>query len=277
MQDIIEKQKESWNSVSSGWKKWNSFVMEWLQPIGAKLVFEAKLSEKSIVLDAATGTGEPGLTAAKIARKGIVVGIDLSEGMVKIANENAEKQKAGNYNAIVADACKLPFPSNYFDAMLCRHGIMFVPDMDACLREFSRVLKPKARLCVSVWNVKEKNPWATVIGETLHELFGMPLPSPDEPGIFRCAESGTVSRLMKKAGFGEIKEFEITGKIFFLSPGQYWEYTTEVAAPIAAALKNTDSVMRERARLAVIEKAGKFLKNGKIELPWSAWVASGTK
>ena len=50
-------------------EKWDSLVMSWLKPVGEKLIEAVELNENDLLQDCATGTGEPGLTAASHVKK----------------------------------------------------------------------------------------------------------------------------------------------------------------------------------------------------------------
>ena len=41
--ELREQQRQAWNKFSPGWKKWDSFVIEWLKPIGQELIEESAL------------------------------------------------------------------------------------------------------------------------------------------------------------------------------------------------------------------------------------------
>ena len=274
-QEILEQQRKLWDQAAPGWKKWDGFTMEFLNPIGEKILDAALLKDGYYVLDVATGTGSPGLNAAKRIPKGKVIGIDLSEEMVNLANEKARKLGIKNYEARIYNAGDLPFDDNSFDAVVCRFGIMFFPDMLSGLKELVRVLKPGKRVSLSVWNVPEKNPW-TAVRETIHEMLDLPLPPVDAPGMFRCSKPGTLTSLFNEAGLKDVKEIEVTGKINFDSAEQYWNFTTEVAAPITMALAKADEATRERVKQTTIN-AIKAEANEKISFDWSAWVAWGVK
>ena len=55
--EIRNRQRQYWNAISSGWKKWDAFIMEWFRPVGEKLLEMASLEEGFLVLDVATGSG----------------------------------------------------------------------------------------------------------------------------------------------------------------------------------------------------------------------------
>src|SRR4051812_24286731 len=128
-EQIKKQQKETWNKFSPGWKKWDVFTMDFISPMGEAIVSALGPKKKDIVLDVATGTGQPGLTIAQIATNGKVIGIDLSEGMLAVAREQAASKGVVNYEATLSDVTELDFPDNYFDLVSCRFGFMFFPDM----------------------------------------------------------------------------------------------------------------------------------------------------
>ena len=103
------------------------------------------------------GAGEPGLTIATMQKEGKVVITDLSENMLAIAEESAAKRGIKNIEFRVCDACDLPFADNTFDAVSCRLGFMFFPNMMVAAKEMYRVRKPGGSFGTSVWNGPGKN------------------------------------------------------------------------------------------------------------------------
>ena len=59
LEQIRDQQRETWDRFSSGWKKWDELVMNWLAPVGHALIRGAALGDYSHILDVAAGTGEP--------------------------------------------------------------------------------------------------------------------------------------------------------------------------------------------------------------------------
>ncbi|MFI5131807.1 MAG: class I SAM-dependent methyltransferase, partial [Chitinophagales bacterium] len=146
LRQIRDQQKDSWNKFSPGWKKWDQFVMDWLKPIGDEMIQSLDLRRTDSVLDVAAGTGEPGLTIAAITKEGKVVINDLAASMLQIAHENAAKKGITNYETVACDVSELPFDNDTFDAVCCRLGFMFFPDMAVAAQEMVRVVKPGGRI-----------------------------------------------------------------------------------------------------------------------------------
>src|SRR3546814_587993 len=99
-----------------------------------------------MVLDLASGAGEPALSVARrIGDAGGVVATDVIPDMLAKVRLRAAEQRLGNLRAAAADAEALPFPTASFDRVTCRFGLMFVSDVPAALAEVRRVLKPGGR------------------------------------------------------------------------------------------------------------------------------------
>jgi len=101
----------------------------------------------SRILDVATGTGGQAFAFARARRGYDVVGIDLSEEMLKVAN-----QKNGNQNLRyqVADATNLPFEDDHFDVSCVSFALHEMPlaMREKAIEEMVRVTRPKGMIVV---------------------------------------------------------------------------------------------------------------------------------
>ena len=239
-EQIREQQKQLWNKVSAGWKKWDQFIMEFLRPMGDAIIERLEVKQDDVVLDIAAGTGEPGLTIAAIAKNGKVTGTDLSDEMLQIAGANAVAKGLKNYSTKASDVCDLPFDANIFTKISCRMGFMFFPDMQLAANEMYRVLKPGGRFAISVWGAADKNFWSTAITGVMNKYIEMPTPRPDAPGMFRCSKPGLMADIFAQAGFKNVGEQEMNGKVDFIDADTYWENRTDISEPIIVALAKLD-------------------------------------
>lgn len=253
LEEIREQQRQSWNKFSPGWKKWDTLTMDFLKPMGDEIIASLHPSGSQKILDIAAGTGEPGLTIATLLNGGTVTITDLSEDMLLIAKENATARNIHNIETIACDVCDLPFSDNSFDAISCRFGFMFFPDMQLAANEMARVLKPGGKIATSVWNVAEKNFWVTAMMGTINKNMELPPPPPGAPGMFRCAQPGLVKGLFEKAKLKNITEKEVASKLNSGTVETYWNMMTEIGAPIVAALSKADDAMRQKIKTEVFE------------------------
>ena len=277
LQLIREQQRESWNKIAAGWDKWDSMTMDFLQPMGDEIVRMIKPVGKDIVLDVAAGTGEPGLTIATMLDGGKVYITDIAEEMVDISRKNAANRGILNVEMVVSGVCELPFPDNTFDAISCRFGFMFFPDMEAAAREMTRVLKPGGRIATSVWNTADKNFWVTCIMSAIAGNIKLPVPMPGAPGMFRCAGTDLMSDLFSRAGLKNIIETEIYGKLNCGNAGGYWNFMSEVAGPVAAALGKVNDSIKLKIREEVIASIQQKYPVGPTAVDSNALVIYGEK
>jgi SAM-dependent methyltransferase len=123
---------------------------EWAAP----LLDAAGVGEGHTVLDVACGTGILARTAAaRVGPSGKVVGLDLNDGMLKVARRlrpDLEWQRG--------DAAQLPFPDDTFDAVLCQSALMFFPDATRALSEMGRVCVAGGTVGVQVYSSLEEQP-----------------------------------------------------------------------------------------------------------------------
>lgn len=274
---IRDQQKQSWNRISGGWKKWDVMVMDFLKPMGDEIIRMLNPKENDVVLDVGAGTGEPGLTIATMLTEGKVIINDIAEDMVDIARENAIKRGIKNIETDTSDVCELPFADNSFDAISCRFGFMFFPDMAMAAREMVRVLKPGGRVATSVWNVPEKNFWVTSIMGSINKNLQPPPAAPGAPGMFRCAKSGFMKELFIQAGLKNISETEIAGKLDCGDAEGYWNFMNEVAGPVAAALGKVDDEMKAIIKSEVLKSVQEKYPTGKTMVDSNAIVIYGEK
>lgn len=275
--DIRTQQRETWDTFSTGWRKWDALVMDMLQPACATMVERVNPAEDASHLDVATGTGEPGLTIAARASKGRVVLSDLSLGMLKGARRTVAERGLAHVEVHEADAGALPFDDASFDSVTCRFGFMFFPDMAAAAHEFSRVLRPGGVASVAVWAEREVNPWATIPLREIAKVVDMPADPPGAPGLFRCADPGFMVRLFESAGFVAVADENVDLAVTVTPPEMYWDYMAEVAAPVVAGLSLTDDAGRERIRAATLEAMRRYESEGRLVAPGVARVTTVRK
>lgn len=275
--EIREQQKATWNRFSPGWRKWDDMTMDFLKPMGDAIIQQLHLKDTDVALDVAAGTGEPGLTIAGIVKNGRVIISDLADDMLVVAHENAKRKGIRNVEFLACDVCELPFDDNTFDAISCRMGFMFFPDMLLAAKEMARVLKPGGRIAAAVWNGPEKNFWVTATMGPLNKNMELPAPPPGAPGMFRCAKDGFIADLFAQAGLKNVSQNEVAGKMNCGTTDTYWQFTTEVVAPVVAALSKADDATKNKIKNEVYGVVNERFPNGNVMIPSSALVICGEK
>src|SRR3954451_5762129 len=116
-EDIRNGQRAAWDRLSASWEKWDSIIIDQLGPVGTAIIERLGIAEDQQHLDIAAGTGEPGLTVAKLAPRGHVVLTDLAAEMLDIATRRANAQGITNFETRVCSADDLPFGDATFDSI----------------------------------------------------------------------------------------------------------------------------------------------------------------
>jgi len=134
---------------------------------------DAQPGEK--ILEIGFGTGQSIIQLAKLVRPtGMVHGIDISEGMLKLTNEKIAKSGISSENVVLkcADASQLPYADNLFDAvyMVFTLELFDTPEIPLVLSEVKRVLKETGRIVVAALSKRNyENSMATKLYEWFHE------------------------------------------------------------------------------------------------------------
>lgn len=110
----------------------------------------SKIKEGDIVLDLGSGAGiDCFLAAKKVGNAGKVIGVDMTEEMVKKAKNNAEKQGIKNVEFILGEIENLPLKDNSIDIIITNCVVNLTPDKSKAFKEANRVLKPGGKIYLS--------------------------------------------------------------------------------------------------------------------------------
>ena len=259
-------------------EKWKAKSAAMGKPVTDALVEYAQPAPGMNVLDLASGTGEPAITvASRVGSQGQVTALDLSADLLEIAAERARTRGFTNFKIQQADAQSLPFPDESFDLATSRFGVMFFPDPVLALRDLRRVLRPGARACFLVWGSFDQPYWQSTMG-VVHRHVGGPLFAPGGPDPFKFSAPGSLSEVLRNAGFTSIEEE--TKTLPWAWPGtveEVWEQAQAVAVPFRPMLERVPTD-KWPAINAEVHTAVRLYSDGeKIAFGVSVVLASGKK
>jgi ubiquinone/menaquinone biosynthesis C-methylase UbiE len=219
-----------------------------IRPAGERLMARLPLSNTtSYVIDLGAGAGAL-LPAIKLAApSALIVGIDRSLGMLRLAKEKHSGPLA------LMDAQNLALPSNRFEVAVVAFVLFHLPYPDKCLAEVGRVLEPGGVLGTVTWG-SEKEPPANVIWDEELQASGahvLELPAVDNRAC--CDSAQKMTTLLGQAGFVLIKVWTESIKHQW-RPEDHFDYHTRSTSRLRLlSLTDTDReacMRRVRSRLS---------------------------
>jgi ubiquinone/menaquinone biosynthesis C-methylase UbiE len=266
-------EQRAWNNFS---RRYTKVALPEFQPYGDRLVQMAQLRRGMWVLDVATGPGEPALTAAQlVGPSGLVLGIDFSAAMLRTAALRARQAGIHNTQFRRMDAERLKLPGMIFDRVFCRFGLMLMPDAERALAEMHRVLVPAGQVAVAIWSTPAKVNTMGIVREVLvrHHAF---LPPPGAPDFFRFGKAGAIDRVLKTAGFRDIRSERMTIEWVFADSEEFWK-SMKQGPSLRRALAGLSPAQHRVIRQEVGRRLDRFQRRGKLRIPNEAVLAVGRK
>lgn len=201
-------ERARWTASATSWDRWADPMAGLADKLNQPLLDAAGVTAGERVLDLASGAGEPALSAARrVGAGGLVVGSDLVPDMLAGAVRRAGMAGAEAPVFAAADMTALPFADAVFDRVICRFGIMFVPDAVGALRDMRRVLRPGGIAAFMVWGPRSGNALFAEIGAAVTAHLGE---DRSLDPLFRFAEPGLLAKAMQEAGFAQAGESDLT-------------------------------------------------------------------
>jgi SAM-dependent methyltransferase len=267
---------EFWERAATGWGKRADRIRDWGMPVSEALLQSLALQPGQRVLELAAGPGDTGFLAAEQVRPGgTVLSSDGAEAMVALAQARAKAAAIDNVEFRRLELEWIDLPTASVDAALCRWGIMLIADREAAAREIRRVVAPGGRAALAVWDVPDRNPWATIPASAMIELGHVERPDPDAPGMFRLAPAPRLQELLESAGFLEVTVEPVAVERTFGTVEDYIEETRDLSGMLREALAGLTDAESE----AVIERIRSLAEpftaaDGSLRLTGSSLVAS---
>jgi len=224
--------------VAPAWERHRRLLFEGQRPVSEWLGDQVDPRPGPTILELAAGPGETGFLAAERVRpNGHVISTDVSQGMVDAARRGVETRALANVECRVMDAHHIDLPEASVDAVLCRFGVMLMPEPARVLREARRVLRDGGRLAYAVWGPPDRNPWLTLLVGAALQSGHAPPGDPFGPGgVFSLAAPEANRALVEPAGFSEVHVEEIAGAMRYDSFDEYWEVQSTVSGPLAVLI-----------------------------------------
>ncbi len=171
-----------------------------IRPVGERLIARLPLTaETSHVIDVGTGAGAL-LPAIKLAApSAVVVGIDRSQGMLRLAKERHSCPLA------LMDVQRLALPANRFEVAIVAFVLFHLPSPEQCLAEVNRVLQPGGSLGTITWGSETEPPASAIWDDELQAAGARVIQLPAVDNRACCDSTQKMTTLLEQAGFVSIK------------------------------------------------------------------------
>jgi len=189
---------------------------------GADTVSRLGLGPGGTVLDLCCGHGASAIPAARaIGASGRVLGVDLAEPLLKLAQARAASEGLANVEFRQGDATCTGFPAGGFDAVICVFGVFFAADMESFAAEMWRLVSPGGRLAVTTWGPGLFEPANSLFWDCVGEI---------EPSLFKAfnpwdkiTSPSALEHLLERAGAVSAKAQAVACAHQLDHPDSFWD------------------------------------------------------
>ena len=267
---------DNWRAVAAGWERQRSLFWESTHMVSERLVELLDPRPGEAILELAAGPGDTGLLAARsLAPGGRLVSTDAAAEMVEAAKRRAvELGLEELVSFAVEDMTALSFDDAAFDGVVCRWGLMLVPDIPTAAAEITRVLRPRGRVALAVWGDPDDNDWMTAPGRSALELGLVERPDPDAPGPFRLSRDGLLAEVLAGAGLTVevVEDVSVMWRVPTLSA--WWGVSRDTSRSLALVLERATPEETDAVRAGAERRLERYVQSdGSVAVPGLARVA----
>jgi ubiquinone/menaquinone biosynthesis C-methylase UbiE len=244
---------ERWQLEGDEPRRYEQFTVPRLfRPLAERFLEHLGFRTGERVLDVACGTGIVArLAAAAVGARGSVAGVDLNEGMLAVAREQAPAVdwRQGDVEA-------LPVADGAFDLVACQQGLQFFGHRAAALAEMRRALAPGGRLALSVMRPIAHNAGWGALAAALARHVG-----PEAGAMMRAPfpdwDAAELRELVTSAGFDDVRVVIAVEGARYPSPAELVRWEAEaspLAGPLSAVSPETRAALVADVAAAIADR-----------------------
>jgi SAM-dependent methyltransferase len=267
-----------WASVAPSWGEHADYVETRGAAVAEAMLDAAGLRPGERTLELACGPGGVGIAAAVIVGPdGEVVLSDVAPEMTAIAAARAKAAALTNVTTREVDLERIDYSDASFDAVLCREGLMLVPEPATAVRESRRVLRAGGRVVFAVWGPRERNPWLGLLFDAVTAQTGLAVPPPGIPGPFSLEAPEALRDLLVGAGLTDVAVREVASPVHASSVDEWWSVVPSLAGPVARVLESLPAEVAAAIRARVDAAMEDFAGPDGYELPGVSVIGVGCR
>ena len=264
-----------WRSVAAGWERQGDLFARATAVLSARMIELLDPRPGQTVLEIAAGPGATGIPARCRGSSPAESSSRPTPRPRWSRSPGAAPPSSGSTGVsfAVEDAANLSFDDDSVDAILCRFGIMLVPEMERTTAEMARVLRPGGRAVLAVWASSRVNPWMTAPGRAALELGLTDPPDLEAPGPFRLADPEQLRSVVESGGLEieVVEDVPVTWEADSL--GEWWDVvrdTSRMLTLLLERLSDEETTALRRASEAHLEEY--VARDGSLTVPGVARV-----
>lgn len=266
----------AWSQAAAAWAHHADMVDARVAAVTEAMLDLAAVGPDARVLELACGPGGAGLAAAeRVGPGGEVVLSDAASEMTAVAARRAVARGLSNVRTRELDLTAVDEPDARYDVVLCRAGLMLVPDPAAAVREIRRVLRPGGRAAVAVWGPRRRNPWLGIPFDAVTAVPGDPFPPAGVMGVFSLEDRDRLAGVFAGGGLVDVTVAEVATPLRVPSFDAWWSTVTALAGPLARRLAFMADGERDAVRAQAEAGSRAYLTPEGLEFPGVILVAGG--
>ena len=243
----------------------------------SRLLDAAAIAPADRILDIGCGTGQSTRDAARRAKEGAALGVDLSSQMLHYARDRASGEGLTNVEFLRADAQVHRFDEASHDVAISSFGAMFFGDPVAAFSNIASALRPGGRLAMLAWQDLEENEWLMEVRGALAVGRSLPRPPAGAPGPFGLAEPGRVREILGAAGFESIAIEPVREQMWFgADADDAWSFF-RVQGIVKGLTEDLDAAARDEAMASLRRMIEAHATADGVQLGGAAWLISASR
>lgn len=255
-------------AVSDTWlvgSPYEQYIGRWSRRIAPLFLQWLAAGPGKVWLDVGCGTGAVSAAIAHLCAPAEVIGVEPSEGFLKLASQNL----AGTATLLAGSATALPLPDASVDVVVSGLVLNFIPDTAAALAEMRRVARPGGLLAAYVWDYADQMELIRIFWDAaaardeqalaLHEGRRFPICAPD-----------ALRDAFASAGLVGIEVTALDAVADFASFEDYWQPFLGGQGPAPAYAMSLTEAARSALKDAVRGRVP-TAADGSVRLNTRAW------
>ncbi len=271
------QQIEAWRLVAAGWERRRALIWESTRAVSERLVELLDPTPGETILELAAGPGDTGLLVAPLVQPGgRLISTDAAPEMIEAARRRAAELGLGDgeVSFAIEDMAALSLDDSSVDGVVCRWGLMLVPDMDAAAREIARVVRPGGRAAVAVWAGADENDWMTAPSRGALELGLIDPSDPEAPGPFRLADAARLREVLESGGLAvaTVEDVPVVWRVPSLA--EWWSVAQDTSRTLSLTLERATPDEASAIRAGAERRLERYVQgDGTLAVPGLARVA----